>query len=411
MSISNNSKAPSSYSLLSKAAPFASKFAYNANYVNIVPEPAPKRKTLVERAGEINTAATATGRYAAGVTPHSATSQNRNGLPASSNTAATSVSKLPSTLSSSMSSRYASTSSLNSSTSSMQRPMTAYGHHRSQTAIGQHGRYKSQNGGRPATAMDSRRVAVSADDGRTGAGEAVEKQKQKGMVEAFPLTSNPLPKTSFYVHAGQQQQSSQDTNMRDQCFVSAWSNSTVADSASTHIFPRLQKAPDSERDTRRVSSLSAALERLTLESRSVDHATSKSIAALSDAQSPSSSFPKTFSYLPKLVPKAPQTPNYVHNSVTQNHVKARTPYRTPQRNVFLTKDSNTKVPAWDADERLENMNGLLNKFMENVNNSMSTGQKLDEIQSVYKSRSMSNTDLYITPAQFLSDFKNVPRHY
>ena len=257
----------------------------------------------------------------------------------------------------------------------------------------QHGRYRSQNGGRPATSMDSRRVAASVNERRAGYEEEMGKQKQMGMIEAFPLTSNRLPKSSYYVHAGQQQQSHRDANMKEHCFVSAWSSSVVVDSASTHIFPYLQEASDGERDSLRVSSLSAALERMTFESSSDDHAMSQSITALPKTISPSPSFPNTPSYIPKLVSKAPQTPNNAPISLLHNQAKPRTSYRTSQRKVFLTKDSNTKVPAWDADERLENMNGLLNKFMENVNNSMSTGQKLDEIQSIYKSRSMFNTDL------------------
>lgn len=245
--------------------------------------------------------------------------------------------------------------------------------------------------------MDSRRAAALADEDPASTGEPVERQKQKGMIEAFPLTFNCPPKSSVFVHAGQQQLSSQDTKMKEHCFVSAWSSSVVADPESNHMSPYLQKATEGEIDARRVSSLNAALERLTLESTSDDHAMSQSVIALPDASSPSSSFPKTPSYIPKPVSKAPQTPNCAPHSLFHNHIKARTPHRTPQRKVFLTKDSNTKVPAWDADERLENMSGLLNKFMENVNNSVSTGQKLDEIKSVYQTRSKSIADLLLLP--------------
>ena len=389
---------------------------YSASLAIIVPEPAPKRKTLVERAGEVSTATAVNGRHVAGASTGSATGHYRNGPLVSSGAATTSTSRLPSTLSSSTSSRNTSTSSFSNSVSSSQRPTTAYSHYRPQTAMAQHARYKSQNslmgpyGARPASSMDSRRVAASIDDGRAGASTSAvnEKQKPNGMIKTFSLSSNPSQKKYSYVLAGQRQQCGPVASFRDQSFASVWSGSVVADSASTQKSSISHNSLDGEGSSRRVSSLSAALERLTIKSDVGDHATSQSLVVLPDASSPSSFLPKNSSFIPKLIPKTPQTPTSATDTLLHSHVKSRNLHRTPQRNVFLTKDSNTKVPAWDADERLENMNGLLNKFMENVNNSMSTGQKLDEIESIYKSRSMSNAEICTTLARYLSVPKETP---
>ena len=281
--------------------------------------------------------------------------------------------------------------------------------------MAQHARYKSQNslvgqyGVRPASSMDNRKAAASVAERRTGAGAGTsagnEKEKQKGMTIPFSLSSISLPKKSVHEHAAQQQSSGQVMSFGDQSVGPVWSSLVAADSA---CITRAQIAQNGEGGARRISSLSSAFGRLTIKSSVDGYALNESLVIYPEVPSPSPSVPKSSSFIPKIVPKTPQTPIPVPSTLLHSHVKTRNTHRTPQRNVFLTKDSNTKVPAWDADERLENMNGLLNKFMENVNNSMSTGQKLDEIETIYKSRSMCNTDICNTLASYLSESKDIP---
>ena len=284
-----------------------------------------------------------------------------------------------------------------SSTSSMQRPATAYGHHRPTTAMAQHNRFKSHNlamsqGGRPVSSMDSRRAPANVNGSGGVLGE-----KQKGMAIFPDLSQFP----NVRVRTGKQQDrvAGLVPNMRTALLNSSdaetvsvrISSSSSSSSSSSRIISRppslsssnpIPCSSQSAGSKHRVSSLSAALHHLTLEPEPDGMSQT---ASVDDAQS---SCPKTPSFIPKPVSRAPISPvPSPETSLLCHQVKPSLRSRSPQRNIFLTKDSNIVVPAWDADERFESMSGLLNKFMENVNHSMSSGQKLEEIGSIYKSRS------------------------
>lgn len=103
-------------------------------------------------------------------------------------------------------------------------------------------------------------------------------------------------------------------------------------------------------------------------------------------------------------PQVPQTPSFIPRPVSQSPItsfksqsqslESSTPWRShkrsacssPVKEVFLTKDSNMKVPAWDTAGRLEDMESLYGQLSTQLEEARSERNGLEEGLGFYKIR-------------------------
>lgn len=296
-----------------------------------VPEPATKRKTLAERAGE-------TSSYAP--TPSSSRTVNGSVRP----TTLAGISRNPS-FSSSVSSRTPSVSSRNTSGSSFASSVGP-GSSRPQSAMGDRSFQPPLSMTRPATSMDTHGNVPAS--------------KRKGMhpisISAFQPTQTPSRSKPNELRR------SYDNQMN---YTSNWSSSAavVVDNGTIRPVNRFREV-----------SLSTAFHELALDP--------KNGPTSSKTESPRG--PRTPSQLPKpvSVPK---------HSVTIAPLSPPRPQRSPQRSPpkiipFLTRDSHVK--AWDTKGRLEDMESLYSQLTERMDDTTNECNALKETVPIYKSRRM-----------------------
>ncbi|KAI9675447.1 MAG: kinesin-like nuclear fusion protein [Caeruleum heppii] len=318
----------------------------NISHSHPVPEPAPKRKTLAERAGEtarINAAAP------------------RSNRPVSASVKATTLAGVRNpSFSSSVSSRTPSTSTRDTSTSSFSssigpgsRPPSALSTHRPQTSMN-HARKNTQPSmpaPRPTSSLESH---DGADDRPLG--------KRKGM----PLSSLSSSYTiSYSPHNGMSRQA-------------GYGYDDHVHNAGTWLS---RGASSADR-----SALTESLRDYSL--TSLDRQMSK--LKLSSAQVPRAEGISTPNRSPSHIPKR-LNPHISPLPIPITPSSSRSPKRTrsasPKKIDFLTRDSNTQ--AWDTKGRLEDMEYLYSELKERMSGAAVERNGLEETVGVYKSRSAS----------------------
>lgn len=314
-----------------------------------VPEPAAKRKTLAERAGE---------------------TQRSNGVPRPVNgairsTAAAAMRNISNN--SSISSRNTSVSSRQPSASSFStRPQSVTNSYRPASSLSQ---------SRSRSALPSMRPLPPADpDDTDSSGEQSNlPTKRKGTLPKSPFshqidTSNVTPRRrrkrpDMPVHS-----------------VSKTPGARPVDSQNTSRIA-CKHPPSPIRNI----SLSSAFQNLRLTSNMHRAEQDQSFSLSQEVPQ----CPKTPSQIPKLAPKTPQPaaglqPSHVDMSPTK-HTACQ---RTPAKVTYLTRDSNLVATAWDTKGRLEDMEVLYSQLKSQLDSASKENHGMEDSIEVYKQRSM-----------------------
>jgi len=112
--------------------------------------------------------------------------------------------------------------------------------------------------------------------------------------------------------------------------------------------------------------------------------------------------------------KGPNTPSQLPKPVFFNQqpaaivpVSPSKPQRSPQKIIpFLTRDSHVK--AWDTKGRLEDMECLYSELKERMNGTTNESEGLKETVSIYKTRSMSFSEVRVAIQYLLSTTQGCP---
>ncbi|KAI5254640.1 kinesin-domain-containing protein [Aureobasidium subglaciale] len=294
-----------------------------------LPEPAPKRKTLAERAGEPARSTHTTSR----VVKRSNTTNALRKAPGTQ--AASSV-----------------------------RPASAAATHRNNSAL-------PRTGSRSALA--ARPVSVTQeDDDEDSSSSSILPNKRKGMLLSPIIESYALilqqPRTGDKVAS----------------YASALSRAPTAGDSPTPLSSSYPKkfAFSAYRNT----SLSTAFRTLSLSSNNSD---SRSVS-LSSAPQEEPLCPKTPSQIPKPKP-APKTPCppepdlQLHIFKTP-HTKYTVYNASPGKITYLNRYSNTPAPAWDTKGRLEDMETLYSQLKSQLDSAATEKTGMEEGISIYKAR-------------------------
>jgi len=321
-----------------------------------VPEPAPKRKTLVERAGEAprgNQAAPPSSKPVNGAVKATALAGVRNTSLSSS-----ASSRVPST-----GSRNTSSNSFISNISESRRPPSVLGYHRPQTVLG-HTRSTSQN---PASAA---RPATSMDNPFTTSEQPV-LGKRKGTV--------PISISTFQPGDNPQLRKQRERHFKQQTYTSSWNSSASVQPQATVLS---QSQVPAQEPLRNFSFLSTAFGNLNLGSE-----THKPEGRKSNTEE-EPNVPGTPSYIPRLTPKPPQPPPSPAPSVVNTPSRLHSRPASP-RKVFLSKESNSPVLVWDTKGKLEDLECLYTNLKAQMEGTTFEKNSMKEIVELYKQRSMS----------------------
>ncbi|GAB7349771.1 hypothetical protein MBLNU459_g0494t2 [Dothideomycetes sp. NU459] len=300
-----------------------------------VPEPAPKRKTLAERAGEIGRANSAALKsLKAGTRTVSSTST------ASSRTAS--------------SSRHPSGSSVSS------RPPSAASLTRSHSGLA-HSRSRSALPAMRPTADDD-----TASDGEQHSGLPA---KRKGM------------NTRSLQSLRSQYNKSPPRRQRPPPDQIGYQLSDLSGVQPITPAPRARPASADTSDYLRNVSLSTAFQSLSLTPRHPQ--TEKSIFHSSQEEPPC---PKTPSCIPKLAPKTPQTSQPAVSTPVTIVTKYKIHDAPRERIQYLTRGSNTPAPAWDTKGRLEDMELLYAELKSQLGSAAQEKNGVEESLALYKTR-------------------------
>ncbi|PNS15248.1 hypothetical protein CAC42_8249 [Sphaceloma murrayae] len=309
--------------------------------------PAPKRKTLVERVGEV---------------PRSITS-SQNGRPMSASVrsnihAGTKPVALTSSTKPNYTSRNVSNSSSTSATSTS-RPQSAASNYRAQSSTS-HARAQSQDvaSTRPTTAL----------------GQREESNETNG------LPSKRKGTDPFHMSLLQVGKKSIDERHAVQGGAGRALSSPPIRGARRCEVPMTPTSPE-----RRSVSLSTAFQDLSLQASNEDKE-GKAFPTISEDQNKKD--PKTPSQIPKRIPKTPKVerPPPVFRSPRTPHSKRRVLHRTPVTVNYLTKDSDTTVLAWDTTGRLHDMELLYGELKSQFQSAAFEKNGLEESLGLYKTR-------------------------
>ena len=317
-------------------------------YTSQASEPVPKRKTLVERAGEAprTLPGLPTSRPAklaisaanlASIKPVSIASSNS--------------SRLPSTTSRNFSNSSASTSSSNT------RPSSASSNYGPQSILASS---RSVSNG----LSQHKRSASSLDDDDDDAQTHTAPTKRKGM----PLST---------LSAIQLQDRLRPQKQRERTAAPGLSQPFPLRNPSS----RSQSPYFSSRAEilSRNISLSTAFEGLTLRQRS-----DQTQGSVFPCSSPIPHSPSTPSQIPKPLPKTPNTQQAQPCKTPLTKYKIR--HASPLKLEYLTRDSNTPAPAWDTKGRLEDMENLYSHLKNQFEGAASEKNGLEESLALYKMR-------------------------
>lgn len=317
-----------------------------------LPEPAPKRKTLAERAGETHRpSAMAMPRPVNGAVKASAAIAKRNLSNSTSTiTRSTSTRTMPP--------RQPSASSLSS------RPTSAASSYRAASTLSHP---------RSRTAMASTRQPLSPQDEYDSEEEedsTTLPTKRKGMQKK--LSSLRATQSLDYINI----------NLSPRKQRKRSEESTLSEPRPHDVRP----VPFSLRDM----SITTAFQTLSLKSNisQVEQEDDQDMSFPLLQEEPQC--PKTPSYIPKPVAKTPQpaaslpapvdaTP-FTHYKVVQS---------TPGRITYLTRDSNLLAPAWDTKGRLEDMEVLYSQLKSQLDSASKENHGMEDSISLCKTRSMA----------------------
>ncbi|KAG9999921.1 kinesin-like protein klpA, partial [Aureobasidium melanogenum] len=265
-----------------------------------LPEPAPKRKTLAERAGE----------------PPARSTNTTSRVMKRSNT----TNALRKT-------------SANHTTSSV-RPASAAATHRTNSALPRTGS-RSALAARPTS-------TTQEDDDEDLSSSSILPNKRKGMLPPIVESS------ALILHQP-------ITHDKTASYASVLSRVPSAE-ASPNPFSSTSSPKKFAFSAYRNTSLSTAFRNLSLNSNNSD---SRS-ASFSSTQQDEPLCPKTPSQIPKLkpAPKTPCLPDTDLHIFKTPHTKYSVHNASPGKIVYLNRNSNTPAPAWDTKGRLEDMETL-----------------------------------------------------
>lgn len=317
-----------------------------------VPEPAPKRKTLAERAGEVNRPGVAppTSRAVNGSVKATVSAGVRPGTSFSS-----SSSRAPSTTS-----RKVSTTSTQSSASS--RPPSALStSRRPQTALG-HSRTKSvPHVTRPGTAGD--------EDDSSNEDSALP-NKRKGM-------------TLISLASLQPQNGLRPPKQRERQDNPGYIISDLPDAPRARSQSPFRTPSISEKSFRNIS-LSSAFQNLSLGQNGLCTEVNTFPSIKEEPQCP-----KTPSQIPKYVFKAPSPKPCPSPHVKTPATRYKISVPSPNKVMYLTRNSNSLAPAWDTKGRLEDMELLYSQLKGQFEGAAYERTGLEEALALHKSRCKS----------------------
>lgn len=314
---------------------------------SIVPEPQPllKRKTLAERAGEPQ-------RPTSTQTPRAVNGSVKASVLASVRPSTSTTTRVPSG-----SSRNTSASSTISSSTNGSRPPSVASSYRSQTAMGH---------ARSAT-FDQAAFARSTTSYEDQEDELmVSTTKRKGMP---PLS----------LSASKQQDRLRLKRQRHRGDTTGSCTSGVSCDAASRSQSAFRTS-STEKDPSRENSLTTAFQSLTLRSTSVQ---------IKDNTFPCSEkefeTPQTPSFIPKAVPKTPR-PARPPQTLKTPSTRHKPQHASPDKIVYLTRDSNTPAIAWDTKGRLEDMESLYSELKSQFQGAAFEKTGLEESLALYKTR-------------------------
>ncbi|KAI4842428.1 kinesin-domain-containing protein, partial [Aureobasidium sp. EXF-8845] len=296
-----------------------------------LPEPAPKRKTLAERAGE----------------------------PPGRNTHTTSRVMKRSNTTNNLNLRKTSTSQTTSSI----RPVSAAATHRTNTAV-------PRTGSRSALAARPTSVAQDDydEDDEDLSSSSILPNKRKGMLPPIVESS------ALVLH---------HPRLRDKTtsYASVLSRVPSVEASPSPCKPLPKKFAFS---TFRNTSLSTAFRNMSLSSNNSD---SRS-ASFSSTQQDDPLCPKTPSQIPKpkSVLKTPYPPEPDLHIFKTPYTKYSVHNASPGKIVYLNRNSNTPAPAWDTKGRLEDMETLYSQLKSQLDSAATEKTGMEEGISMFKTR-------------------------
>ncbi|KAG9670938.1 kinesin-like protein klpA, partial [Aureobasidium melanogenum] len=293
-----------------------------------LPEPAPKRKTLAERAGE----------------PPARSTNTTSRVMKRSNT----TNALRKT-------------SANHTTSSI-RPASAAATHRTNSAL-------PRTGSRSALAARPTSI-TQEDDDEDLSSSSILPNKRKGMLP--PIVES----LALILHQPV-------THDKTASYASVLSRVPSAE-ASPNPFSSTSSPKKFAFSAYRNTSLSTAFRNLSLNSNNSD---SRS-ASFSSTQQDEPLCPKTPSQIPKLkpAPKTPCPPDADLHIFKTPHTKYSVHNASPGKIVYLNRNSNTPAPAWDTKGRLEDMETLYSQLKSQLDSAATEKSGMEEGISIYKAR-------------------------
>lgn len=299
-----------------------------------VPEPASKRKTLAERAGE----------------PGRDLPAPQSSLPLSAAVKATTITGVRNISNASSgsfktfssSSRNTSGSSFNGNYAQSTRPPSSHGAHRSQTSLA-HSRTKSQP---QVTATPRSTTSMDVHGGP----KPVSQRQGTHSISYIPHTHDP--------------------------FISPLKQRRSRAEQSGNIYNLWPRSDSSHRDL----SISTAMQSLSL--------VGAMNASSQQDQRENTQCSTTPSHIPKLLSVGCCPTSSVANSPLKRSTFALSPKKPAPLTPFLNKSSNTPI-AWDTKGRLDDMEKSFGNLMDQMESATAEKSNLQEHMNLYKRRSMS----------------------
>ena len=319
-----------------------------------VPEAVPKRKTLVERAGEaprtLPTASNTSRPAKLALNTNSLASIKPVSLASSNN-----PSRGPSTASRNTSNSSVSTSSSNT------RPTSAASNYRPQSVLSNS---RSISNG---LSQHKRSAPYYDDDEEEESQNTMQPSKRKGM----PL---------YTLSAIRMQDRLRPLKQRERPAIPERFRSFPSRAPSSRSQSPFSPS-HAERSSRNIS-LSTAFEGLSLQQR-CDEPPRESTFPCSYPIPQCSNTP---SQIPKLLPKTPRAVQAQPCKTPLTKYKIR--HASPMKLEYLTRDSNTPAPAWDTKGRLEDMEMLYSQLKDQFQGAAFEKNGLEESLALYKTRRM-----------------------
>ncbi|KAF8860440.1 kinesin-domain-containing protein [Acephala macrosclerotiorum] len=338
-------------------------------------EPDPKRKTLVERAGEPRSIAAPTPSSRSHVKATSLVGASKPGHGRNpSFTSSISSSRTPSATS-----RNTSNSSYASSIGPASRPASAYGN-RAPTSMG----FSQSTTTRPTTGIPKSRPVTSIENYSDDEDDPAQ-GKRKGMQPLTSLPSSyalPVPAEGFTIRNRKLRGHQSMTEMRSPTKFRDVSVSTAMSMLSI----------DEEVKSNRPQDHQARSWRAKPPSKSISHKPSISTGMRNMKIQSAGNEVVLYQGPGEVAPVCPKTPSHIPvpskvEAFNATPTPRRNPKPSPSKTPFLSKESGlTQFTGWDVNGRLENMEAMYTKLQETLNGSSLERSGLEEAVKVFKAR-------------------------